>query len=175
MMDNELRIRRLMEEAADPSVAVIMLDVVIGYGSHPDPASELAEAVAKAKEMAQKAGRYLEVVAVVTGTDEDPQDFKGQIRQLQKVGAWVEKDNEMMVRYAGRILRALNEAQDPPVNFKPVDLTPLKKSLQSINVGLESFAQNMILQNVPTIHVDWKPPAGGNEKLMSILQRMKKQ
>ena len=32
MMDNELRIRRLMEEAADPAVAVIMLDVVIGYG-----------------------------------------------------------------------------------------------------------------------------------------------
>nr|HMN62998.1 hypothetical protein [Anaerolinea sp.] len=68
MMDNELRIRRLLEEAADPSVAVIMLDVVIGFGSHPDPASELAPAVAKAKQMAKEAGRYLEVVAVVTGT-----------------------------------------------------------------------------------------------------------
>jgi FdrA protein len=51
----------------------------------------------------------------------------------------------------------------------------LKKPLQAINVGLESFAQNMIIQGVPTVHVDWKPPAGGNEKLMSILQRMKKQ
>jgi FdrA protein len=175
MMDNELRIRRLMEEAADPAVALIMLDVVIGYGSHPDPASELADAVVKAKELAHKAGRYLEVVAVVTGTDEDPQDFKNQIRQLQKAGAWVEKDNELMVRYAGRILRALNEAQAAPVTRNPVDLTMLKKPLQAINVGLESFAQNMIVQGVPTVHVDWKPPAGGNEKLMSILQRMKKQ
>ena len=47
MMDNELRIRRLYEEARDPEVAVIMLDVVIGYGSHPDPASEIAPAIAK--------------------------------------------------------------------------------------------------------------------------------
>ncbi len=52
MMDNEMRIRRLMEEAGDPAVAVIMLDVVIGYGSHPDPASELAPAVVKAKNQA---------------------------------------------------------------------------------------------------------------------------
>ena len=51
MMDNELRIRRLYEEANDPEVAVIMLDVVIGYGSHPDPACELAPAMAKANEM----------------------------------------------------------------------------------------------------------------------------
>ncbi len=54
MMDNEMRIRRLMEEAQDPSVAVIMLDVVIGYGSHPNPASELAPAIAKARELAAK-------------------------------------------------------------------------------------------------------------------------
>ena len=56
MMDNELRIRRLYEEAKDPEVAVIMLDVVIGYGSHPDPASELAPAIAKAIAMRKKPG-----------------------------------------------------------------------------------------------------------------------
>ncbi|HSD84442.1 MAG TPA: acyl-CoA synthetase FdrA, partial [Anaerolineae bacterium] len=38
MIDNDLRIRRLLQEARDPEVAVIMLDVVIGYGTHPDPA-----------------------------------------------------------------------------------------------------------------------------------------
>ena len=42
MMDNTLRIQRLHQEAEDPEVAVILLDVVLGYGSHPDPASELA-------------------------------------------------------------------------------------------------------------------------------------
>ena len=37
MLDNELRIRRLLQEAADPEVAVVLLDVVLGYGSHPEP------------------------------------------------------------------------------------------------------------------------------------------
>ncbi|HEY5670414.1 MAG TPA: acyl-CoA synthetase FdrA, partial [Anaerolineales bacterium] len=49
MMDNDLRIRRLEAEANDPQVAVILLDVVLGFGAHPDPAAELAPAIAKAK------------------------------------------------------------------------------------------------------------------------------
>ncbi len=49
MIDNDLRIRRLLQEARDPQVAVIMLDVVIGYGAHPDPASELGKAVEDAQ------------------------------------------------------------------------------------------------------------------------------
>jgi FdrA protein len=109
MMDNEMRIRRLLEEADDTTVAVIMLDVVIGFGSHLDPASELAPAIAKAKAKAQTAGRCLEVVAVVTGTDEDPQNLNSQIEQLKAAGVWVETGNELMVRYAARLLRALNE------------------------------------------------------------------
>ena len=174
MMDNELRIRRLFQEANDPEVAVIMLDVVIGYGSHPDPASELAPAIVKAKATAAAAGRHLEVVAVVTGTDEDPQNFAGQIGQLRAAGAWVDASNEAVVRYAGRILRALNPQSLIPDPQPPVDLATLQIPLSAINVGLESFTENLIAQGVPAIQVDWRPPAGGNEKLMGILERMKR-
>ncbi len=175
MMDNDLRIRRLMEEAGDPSVAVIMLDVVLGYGSHPNPASELAPAIVKARSLAEKEGRYLEVVAVVTGTDEDPQNLDEQIRLLKNAGAWVSTSNEEMVRYAGRILQALDQgaaAAEAAVKT-PVDLATLQKPLEAINVGLESFAENLQAQGTPTVHVDWKPPAGGNERLMAILEKMK--
>jgi FdrA protein len=176
MMDNELRIRRLMEEANDPETAVIMLDVVLGYGSHPDPAGELAPAIAQACTQAEKAGRYLEVVAVVTGTDEDPQNLKAQIRQLEAAGAHVETNNEAMVRYAGRLLRALDSAANPPPapSMKPIDLAVLQRPLAAINVGLESFAANLTAQGAQVIQVDWRPPAGGNEKLMALLERMKK-
>jgi len=177
MMDNELRIRRLYEEANDPEVAVIMLDVVIGYGSHPDPASEIAPAIAKAIADAKKAGRHLEVTCVVTGTDEDPQNFDSQMDQLRKAGAWADPSNEVVVRRVGRILRALNERGSvaAAVLGKPVDLPNLKKPMAAINVGLESFAANLKDQDAPNIHVDWKPPAGGNEKLAGILERMKQQ
>ncbi len=172
MMDNDLRIRRLQQEANDPEVAVILLDVVLGYGSHPDPASELAPAIAQAMAKAKEAGRHLEVVAVVVGTDEDPQDMDAQVQQLSDAGAQVETSNEAAVRYTGRLLQALNPKPETP-NPKPVDLSMLQQPLAAINVGLESFTESLMAQDAPVIQVDWQPPAGGNERLMALLERMR--
>jgi FdrA protein len=179
MMDNDLRIRRLQQEADDPEVAVILLDVVLGYGAHPDPASELAPAIASARAGAEEAGRYLEVVAVVVGTDEDPQDLNSQVQQLKDAGARVETSNEAAVRHIGRLLQSLNpipNTQYPISNTQyptPVDLAVLHQPLAAINVGLESFTESLVAQDAPVIQVDWQPPAGGNEKLMAILERMR--
>jgi FdrA protein len=176
MMDNTLRIQRLLQEAEDPEVAIIMVDVVLGYGSHPDPASELAPAIKEAIARAAKAGRYLDVVAVVVGTNEDPQDMDGQIEMLQGAGAKVDTSNDFVVRYVGEVVTALGKAETvaaEEVDFKPVDLEKMKQPLAALNVGVESFAGSLIAQEAKAIHVDWKPPAGGNEKLMKILERMK--
>jgi FdrA protein len=172
MLDNDLRIRRLHQEANDPQVAVILLDLVLGYGAHPNPAGELAPAIAQARAEAEQAGRYLEVVAVVTGTDQDPQNLGAQARQLEAAGARVETNNEAAARYVGQLVRALNPMPNIQ-SLRPVDLSVLG-SLSAINIGLESFAESLAAQNAPVIHVDWKPAAGGNEKLMAILERMKK-
>jgi FdrA protein len=172
MMDNDLRLRRLEQEADDPGVAVILLDVVLGYGAHPDPAGELAPAIADARARAEKARRYLEVVAVVVGTDEDPQDFEAQVEQLKAAGAQVETSNETAARYVGQLLGATHFSNAS--HLKGVDLSTLHKPLAAINVGLESFTESLMAQDAPVIQVDWQPPAGGNEKLMAILERMKK-
>jgi len=172
MMDNDLRIRRLQQEAEDPEVAVILLDVVLGYGSHPDPAGELGPAITKARAAARKAGRHLEVIAVVVGTDEDPQDLSAQIQQLEAAGARVETSNSAAVHYAGRLLRSLNPMPDSRA-LPPVDLAVLHQPLAAINVGLESFTESLMAQGAPVIQVDWRPPAGGNERLMAILERMR--
>ncbi len=175
MMDNDLRIRRLEKEAADPEVAVILLDVVLGYGAHPNPAEELAPAIAKARRTAAEGGRHLEVVAVVSGTDEDPQNMAEQVRALKEAGAVIELSNDAAARRVGRLLRALNPASQtaPSVPFTKVDLSAIQKPLSAINLGLDSFAVSLAAQNAEVIHVDWRPPAGGNEKLMGILARMK--
>ena len=175
MMDNELRIRQLEKEAKDPQVAIILLDVVLGYGAHPDPAGELAPVIARVKAEAEAAGRYLEVVAVVSGTDEDPQGLDGQIQQLEGAGAVVDTSNDASVRYVGRLLRALDpeKSHAGEALFKPVDLTQFKQPLAAINVGLESFTESLMSQQAQVIQVEWRPPASGNEKLMAILARMK--
>jgi FdrA protein len=179
MMDNDLRIRRLHQEAQDPEVAVILLDVVLGYGAHADPAGELAPAIAQAREAAEKGGRYLEVVAVVVGTDEDPQDMAAQIRQLQEAGARVETSNDAAVRYVGRVIRALEmkgegrRAEDEGQRMRGVSVSVLGQPLVAINVGLASFAESLQAQGAAVVQVDWKPPAGGNERLMAILERLR--
>jgi len=176
MMDNELRIRRFEMEASDPQVAVILLDVVLGFGAHPDPAGELAPVIAKAKAKAQDAGRYLEVVAVVSGTDEDPQDLNAQIQQLKDAGAVVDTSNERAVSYVGRLLKTLNPdpEYDDNAPFADVGMALLNQPLAAINVGLESFAESLKIQNAKVIQVDWRPPASGDEKIMSILERMRR-
>jgi FdrA protein len=175
MMDNDLRIRRLEKEAADPEVAILFLDVVLGFGAHPDPASELAPAIAAAIKTAQQAGRHLEVVAVVSGTDGDPQGIEGQIKQLRDAGARTETSNDAATRYVGRLLQAIERASQPGAapTMKPVDLQSLKNPLAGINVGLESFAESLKEQGAQAVHVDWKPVAGSSERLVSILERMK--
>ena len=78
-------------------------------------------------------------------------------------------------RSVGRVLRALNQtsqaAQSP---FAEVDLSAIKQPLSAINVGLDSFTESLVAQAAQVIHVDWRPAAGGNEKLMDILARMKR-
>jgi len=171
MMDNDLRLRRLRQEARDPEVAAILLDVVLGYGAHPDPAAELAPAIAEVQAQSRTAGRRLEVVAVVVGTDEDPQDMASQVTRLQEAGAQVKTSNEAAVRYVGRLVQALSPAEQPPLP-QPVDLAALHEPLAAINVGLESFAASLKAQGAAVIQVDWRPPAGGDERLMAILERM---
>jgi len=94
-----------LREACDPSVAVIALDVVIGYGAHSDPASELGAAIAEAKTIARKRGRELIVVASVTGTESDPQGLSRQMDALKKAGAIVLGSNAAVAKFASAIVQ----------------------------------------------------------------------
>ena len=111
MLDMTLRIQRLGQEAADPTVAVLLLDVVLGEGTHPDPAGALAPALAAACKAAAQQGRHLAVVASVCGTEEDPQRRSGQVEQLEAAGVLVEESNARAAILAGMI--ASRDAEAP--------------------------------------------------------------
>ena len=83
MIDPAARLEMLDEQASDPAVAVVLLDVVLGYGSHEDPASELAPACARAVQQG------VVVVAYVLGTQSDPQDYARQREILRRAGCIV--------------------------------------------------------------------------------------
>jgi FdrA protein len=104
MIDNTLRLRRLLKEAHDSAVAVIVLDVVLGYGAHPDPASEIAPVIAEAKRFASNKNRDLIVVASVTGTEGDPQGLSEQTSTLRKAGTMVMESNAAAAKLAAAIV-----------------------------------------------------------------------
>lgn len=87
MIDPAVRDQPLADALADSNVGVVLMDVVLGYGSHPDPAGHLADTLsALAAE-----GRL--IVASVTGTDEDPQVRARQVDVLKRVGVKVAASN----------------------------------------------------------------------------------
>jgi FdrA protein len=106
MIDNDLRIRRLLQEVRDPETAVVMLDVVLGYGAHPDPAGELTPAIRQARSLAASAGRELLVVTSVTGTQGDPQGLDLTVSALEEAGAVVCDSNAAAARLTGMIVSA---------------------------------------------------------------------
>lgn len=85
MIDFSLRNKRIIEEAHDKEVAIILFDVVLGYGANPNPARELVPAI----ETARKTSPHIQFVCSITGTDKDPQNYGKVFKKLQQAGVHV--------------------------------------------------------------------------------------
>ena len=101
MIDPTLRMERIASEARDAECGVLLLDLVLGHGAHPDPAGDLAEAIRAAK---AAAGRDLPVVVSLVGTDSDPQDRAAAEAALADAGASVFLSNAAATRHALALL-----------------------------------------------------------------------
>ena len=96
MIDPTNRSAMAAKAAEDPATAVILCDVVIGHGSHHNPAGELAKAVEGSKTY---------VFASVTGTDADPQNKSQQERILRDAGIIVFPSNQSAVEACCALLK----------------------------------------------------------------------
>jgi FdrA protein len=105
MIDPTIRKMRLVEEAKDPEVAVIIMDFMLGYGSHADPAGAMLGAIQDAKKIAERDGRMLPMLARVCGTEQDPQPLSEQTKKLRDVGVEVFSTNALMVIASALISR----------------------------------------------------------------------
>ncbi len=118
MIEPALRDEEVARALADPSVAVVLVDCVLGYGAHPDPAGSLARAVGSvvqaspADRRSALAGRRpASVIASVTGTDRDPQGYREQRRRLEAAGILVADSNAQAAEWvAAALCTAAREA-----------------------------------------------------------------
>lgn len=162
MIDPTTRMIEIEKRAAAESVGVLMLDVVIGYGSTADPASSVVEAVAK---VTPKRTSPLHVIATVTGTESDPQQRSEQIAILENNGIAVAATLEEAILLADTLIR-------PSAPQSSQQRMPLLDGVSVINIGLRSFSDDLKASKTPVVHYQWAPVAGGNQKLARLLKLM---
>ena len=145
MIDATLRLERLSQELVDDDCGVILMDLVLGHGAHPDPATDLATAI----EHAQKP-----VVISVIGTRDDPQGYDNTIRRLVDAGAIVHASNAAAAREA--VSLAGGTAMTRPLSAATV-----------VTAGAALLADALDTQGVDTERVEWTPPVAGTEDALT--------
>jgi FdrA protein len=100
MMAPELRMDRLVRELTDPEVAVVLLDLVIGYGSASGQAELVTKALQDAEEKSGGLSREKLVVASVCGTDLDSPSRTAQVEILRQGGVTVLGSNAQAAVFA---------------------------------------------------------------------------
>lgn len=104
MIEPSLRNKRIIQEALDPNTAVMLIDVVLGHGSHEDPAGVAAEAAATANIKLEVLGRKVLWIAALVGTDEDPQGYENQVNKLKAAGFIVLDSNVRAAKLAASLV-----------------------------------------------------------------------
>ncbi|WCR27563.1 acyl-CoA synthetase FdrA [Paenibacillus thiaminolyticus] len=196
MIDPSTRKELISHMAKDPETAVILFDVVLGYGSHEDMAGELIPSIRNALTHASGEGRTVYFVCSVCGTEQDPQNYGEQRRKLEEAGVIVEDSNVQAVK---RALHLVGKSVPPASSGAPAGTahgsanapagTPhgssnapevpeataklLSGKPRVINLGLASFADTIHRYEGKVVQFDWRPVAGGNKKLANILSKLK--
>jgi succinyl-CoA synthetase alpha subunit len=119
MIDFRLRNEHVVAAAQDPATAVILLDIVLGYGSHPDPAGAIAPSIERAARIASESGRSVTFVASVCGTEGDPQGLAAQESTLRSAGVLLAPSNAQAARLAAQVVSGPGSADVPTTDRSP--------------------------------------------------------
>lgn len=185
MIDPEKRIECMQNALDDETTGVILFDVMLGYGSHPDMAGALLPTVLDLKRKVESQGRKLFFIATVCGTRKDFQDYDASVNKLREAGIIVCENNKLACSTAIRAIgRSFNEPKKEirSKNIGKTEKNVPSKKLQSlfstkphiINVGLKSFAEVCKDFGCKVIQYDWAPPAGGNIEIIKALNFLRK-
>ncbi|MBD7914612.1 acyl-CoA synthetase FdrA [Clostridium sp. Sa3CUN1] len=185
MIDPDVRIEKIREYAKDENTGVILLDCVLGYGSHPNMAGALSDVIKESISYAKENGRELYFVGTVCGTESDPQSYDESIRILEEAGVLVEDSNAKAVRLALKLKgiefteadkklynKEVSKIELPTVSENVHEL--LNSKPRVINIGVQSFTDSISEYGGKSVQYDWKPVAGGNKKLIKILNALEK-
>lgn len=180
MIDPAKRIECMQEAVDDETTGAVLLDIMLGYGSHEDMAGALLPTIRELKAKAENAGRKVFFIATVCGTRRDYQGYDEAVHKLREAGVIVCENNKLACRTAIRAIGRDFVEPEKEVRVKEVVDAPkgvpseklralLSEKPKIINVGLKSFAEVVEQFGCEVVQYDWMPPAGGNVELIKVL------
>lgn len=104
VMDPSILVERMIQEAHDPEVGVILFDLLYGHAIHEDPVGAIEDALKEIKQVEKNEGRHICVIASLCGTDIEPQDVAEQAARLQEYGVILQPSNAKASLLAGLIV-----------------------------------------------------------------------
>ena len=108
MIDFSTRNKRIIQETKEKETAVILLDLVLGYGANLNPLPEFIPVINKAKQLAQEQNREIPIVCSVTGTDADPQNRRYVVEALKNAGVIVCNSNAEASKLCKQLIYAVS-------------------------------------------------------------------
>ena len=162
MLDSQLRLDLLRQAVQQPDTALILFDIVLGYGAHANPAAEFAETIQSLHPAPDASSASPRFCALVVGAEGDPQDTARQIDMLREAGAAVFTSLTACMDFVVSTLDAVEPA------------TAHDSEAAFINVGLSSFGESLRIQGARVVQVDWSPPPAMNPAIGDILARMRR-
>ncbi|WP_312666959.1 acyl-CoA synthetase FdrA [Tissierella praeacuta] len=172
MMDPTIRLEMMKNICKEEDTAVVLLDFVIGYGGHEDIVGEFIPVIKEIKKGLEEKQGEIVFIASVTGTMADPQIYHDQVSKLESSGVIVMESNAQGAILATEIIKYINGNDKTTMSTKQ-NTSLLTEELKVINIGLKHFAEPMVRYGAEVVHYKWKPIAGGNKYLASILSKLK--
>ena len=177
MIDPSTRKQWIVRAGKDKNVSVILFDVVLGYGSHEDPAGALIPSIKEAMRIAESENRKLTFVGFVCGTAEDPQGLHAQEQKLKDIGVLLCYNNAEATYTAARIVgNCLKENPREPQRVVPSgsssDQPLMFGGLRGVSIGLKGFLDPMLEHGAKIIHLDWKPPSDGDRESGWVMAKL---
>ncbi len=165
-IDHRLRSLEIEKAFANLTVGILLVDMVLGYGSHPDPAGEFIEALKRAKE---KHGTGPAIIASICGTLEDNQNYAQQRNKLEEQGVFVAESNAAAAFLARDLLIQRISISQTRKLRPSAEEALISQQMNIVNLGIPIFIEGPQTDGATVLSVDWKPELKISDEMKSLL------
>jgi FdrA protein len=162
MIAPSIQAEHIQQAIEDSSNGAVLFDIVLGYGTHDRAAEILSGAITSA--LAKRGRPPPALAGIVVGTEQDPQPRSDAVDILRRAGVTVFDDVGVASLWAAGIGAAKVADREPASWLDARDGV--------VVVGTDWFMGPLLSQGIDAVHVDWRPPADGDEGLALILKRL---